>query len=80
MENWPPKKVRHTLGNLESGKQVYFGYRVKNRRIGAAGLTSMFIIICIVIAFDGMHSRTAFSLFCLFFCEVAVGVGGSDTL
>ena len=27
-----------------------------------------------------MHSSALLSLFCLFFCEVAVGVGGSDTL
>ena len=32
----------------------------------------------IVIALDGMHSSAVLSLFCLFFCEVAVGVGGSD--
>ena len=25
-----------------------------------------------------MHSSAVLSLFCLFFCEVAVGVGGSD--
>ena len=29
-----------------------------------------------VIALDGMHSSAVLSLFCLCFCEVAVGVGG----
>ena len=32
----------------------------------------------IVIALDGMRSSAILSLFCLFFGEVAVGVGGSD--
>ena len=44
---------------------------------------SGFVDFCIkiVIAVDGMHSSVVLSLFCLFFfCEVAVGVGGSDTL
>ena len=30
------KKVHHTFGNLESQKEVYFGYGEKHRRIGAA--------------------------------------------
>ena len=36
--------------------------------------------INIVIALDGIHSSAVVSLCCLFFCEVAVGVGGSDIL
>ena len=32
----------------------------------------------IVISLDGMRSSAVLSLFFCFFCEVAVGVGGSD--
>ena len=38
LEKRPKKKVRHTLGIVESKEQVYFGYGVKNRRIGAAAM------------------------------------------
>ena len=38
LEKRPKKKVRHTFRNLESQKQVYSGYGVKNRRIGASAL------------------------------------------
>ena len=37
LEKWP-KKVRHTFGNLDSQKQVYFEYGFKNKRIGAAAI------------------------------------------
>ena len=34
--------------------------------------------LIIAIALDGMNSSAVLNLFRLFFCEVAVGVGGSD--
>ena len=40
VEKRPKKKVRHAFGDLESQKQVNFGYGMKNRRTGAAAITN----------------------------------------